>query len=108
MLSHRDNMLKKVRKVVPELLFRDGPKLGQGGLSHQRVIVASYECSTTCPRGGRGAEPAERRHEVVAPHSDAHRTHVREQMTDLLDLLIATGQAKPDAVHWGTTFDHRE
>src|SRR2546421_4892022 len=101
-------MLKKVRKVVPELLFRDGARLGRGCTFHQRVIVASYECSAPCPRGGRGAEPAEHRHEVVAPHSDPHRAHVRQEMTDLLDLLIATGQAKPDAVHWGTTFDHRE
>src|SRR2546421_7707459 len=101
-------MLKKVRKVVPELLFRDGARLGQGRTFHQRVIVASYECSSPCPRGGRGAEPAEHRHEVVAPHSDPHRAHIRQQMTDLLNFLIAAWQAKLNAVHWWRALDYRE
>src|SRR2546423_14844628 len=92
-------MLKKVGKVVPELLFRDGARLGQGRTFHQRVIVASYECSTPCPRGGRGAEPAEHRHEVVAPHYNPHRAHFRVQVIHLLNFRISAWHAILNTVH---------
>ena len=104
--GHRQHAAQEVGEVVPHLRIggRAGIGVGQAGqcgrveLRHQGAAAPGHR--------GRGAQPVEDGHEVVAVHRYAGAPHVADALAHDGEVVVAPRQAQRDAVRQLVALDH--
>ena len=101
-------MLEKPLEVRPQRLRIDDACARERPVGEPAVIQAAHGRPTASAVSETRPQPAEDRHPVVRPHSNAERSHVAYECADRFEFLIPPGQPESETVHGGVVLDDFE